>query len=882
MTRAPAEAKLRRYREMRDFTKTAEPSGKAKVASAPQLRFVIQKHAATRLHYDFRLEWAGVFKSWAVTRGPSMDPADKRLAVETEDHPLDYGDFEGTIPKGEYGGGTVMLWDRGYWAPEPGVDPERALKKGELKFVLAGERLNGGWVLVRLRGREFEKRSNWLLIKHRDEYAREGGEDVVAADTSVASGRAMEEIAAGKGRKPAAFMLKTVTAADAVWRSNREPKPAAAPLQTERPAKARKPPAPPAKKRARMPDFIEPQFCKLVDRPPTGAGWGHEVKFDGYRIQLRVESGEARMLTRKGLDWSAKFEATRAAASRLPDCIIDGEVVSLDDSGAPSFHALQDALSSAGSTRDVIFFAFDLLHAQGEDLRSSPLVDRKSRLKALIKGFEPAIRYTEHLTTPGDAVLNAACNIHLEGVVSKLLDAPYVSGRSEGWVKSKCRAGQEVVIGGWTEDEGRLRSLIVGVFEDDRLVPVGRIGTGFSRSVVENLYPKLKAARSQTSPFSGPKSPRKSAGVKWAKPELVAEIEFAGWTGDGNIRQAAFKGLRQDKPAREVRRETAAAPEPVGRKTPVQKALATTVRAANAPPKVLGVALSNPDKPLWPDDGAGRPVTKRELAQYYEAVAHRMLPHIQGRPCSIIRMPDGIEGEKFFQRHVNRTTSNLFTSVAVRGDKQPYLQIDRAEALVAAAQSGALELHPWNCQPGEPEIPGRLVFDIDPAPDVSFDLVIEAAREIRDRLEALGLTAFCKTTGGKGLHVVTPFKRAAELRWPEAKGFAQELCRQMAADNPDRYLIVMSKAQRAGRIFLDYLRNDRLSTAVAPLSPRGRPGAPVSMPVAWAQVRRGLDPMRFMIRSTPGLIARADPWADYCEGERSFAAAARKLLKGRA
>ncbi|RYZ14678.1 MAG: DNA ligase D [Alphaproteobacteria bacterium] len=864
-----SEAKLKTYRSMRDFTRTAEPSGERTVAQASRLRFVIQKHAATRLHYDLRLELDGVFKSWAVTRGPSLDPADKRLAVEVEDHPLDYGDFEGTIPKGEYGGGTVLMWDRGFWAPEPGVDPQRALKKGELKFVMAGERVKGGFVLVRLRRREREKRDNWLLIKHRDQYAREGGGDITDTETSIASGREMDAITAGKGRKPRPFMLRSPEAADAVWRSNRGEKIPAKPGRKAAAARTKAVARTGALRK--MPAFIEPQLCELRDRAPAGAGWGHEVKFDGYRMQIRVEKHKAQVRTRKGLDWTSRFQATAKAARTLPDCIIDGELVALDKAGAPSFAALQAAISSKETT-ELTFFAFDLLCLGKEDLRSLPLSMRKEKLSELIAGLEPAIRYTSHLESAGDAVLKAACQIDLEGVVSKKLDAPYQSGRSETWIKSKCRAGQEVVIGGWTQERGRFRSLLVGVHREGKLTYVGKVGTGFGHEVVERIFPKLKAVAASTSPFEAGDPPRAGAGIRWAEPSLVAEIEFAGWTGDGHVRQGAFKGLREDKSAAAIIRE-----EPkTGKATP-----SPIIRTPGGA-KVLGVGISNADKPLWPEASEKSPVTKMDLVTYYEQVGAWMLEHIKGRPCSIVRMPDGIGGETFFQRHVNRTTSNLFTAVTVSGDKQPYIQIDRIEALIAAGQIAALELHPWNCQPFDPETPGRLVFDLDPAPDVPFERVIEGAKEFRDRLAALGLESFCKTTGGKGLHVVTPFKVSrTDLRWPEAKGFAQEVCRQMAADSPDRYLINMAKKERVGRIFLDYLRNDRTATAVAPLSPRGRPMAPVSMPIAWTQVRKGLDPMRYSIFSVPQILKRARPWEGYCEGERPFHPAARKLLAGR-
>jgi bifunctional non-homologous end joining protein LigD len=874
-----AQTKLATYRQKRDFAKTAEPSGDdARTVSSNRLRYVIQKHAATRLHFDLRLEWDGVFKSWAVTRGPSLDPHDRRLAVEVEDHPLDYGDFEGTIPAGQYGGGSVMLWDRGYWAPEPGFEKvDRALAKGELKFVMEGERLHGGWVLVRLRGDEKSKRNNWLLIKHRDAAVVEGHGDALALeDRSIASDRSMEQIAGGKGRAPSPFMTAKGGKADAVWQSHPNPGSTAAASpkavgRTRRPRAASTAAAP-------MPRFIEPELCKSSATPPPGRQWAHEVKFDGYRMQLRIEGGAAAMLTRKGLDWSDRFPAIVASAARLPDGVIDGEVVALDADGAPDFAALQAAIAER-NTDALIYFAFDLMFAAGEDLRALPLVERKARLLQALHEAPANIRYVDHFVTAGAAVLESACRMHLEGIISKQLEAPYQSGRSDAWVKSKCRQGHEVVIGGWTTTGDAFRSLIVGVHRDGDLVHVGRVGTGFGRAVVDRLRPRLKTLETDRNPFSGKDAPKKSAGVHWVRPELVAEIEYAGFTADGAIRQASFKGLREDKPAAEVEAEVPASPETTTLKEP-KPAPATRRPTVAAPARLLSsrVTLSNPDKPLWPDDGEGKPITKLDLALYFEAVGERLMPHIRGRPCSIIRMPDGISGERFFQRHAARGSSNLFAQVEVFGDHKPYLRLDTLDAVVAAAQIAAVELHPWNCRPFAPETPGRLVFDLDPAPDVAFDQVIAAAKEVKARLEALGLEAFCKTTGGKGLHVVTPV--AAEgIDWPTTKAFARDLCKTMAADAPDRYLINMAKKQREGRIFLDYLRNDRMATAVAPFSPRGRPGAPVSFPLTWTQVKGGLDPAKYNLRSVPSLLPRLTAWKDYDRAERPLAEAIARLGK---
>lgn len=887
-----AKQKLALYRARRDFEKTAEPRGEVAVKAAEYPRFVIQKHAATRLHYDLRLELGGVFKSWALTRGPSLDPHDKRLAVEVEDHPLAYGDFEGTIPRGEYGGGTVMVWDRGFWAHEGRGNANDSLRAGELKFVLAGEKVQGSFVLVRMKhDRDGGPRSNWLLIKHRDGLEKEGDAGALLTfDRSVASGRSMDAIAAGSRPGPKPFMSGHGKAADprAVWQSSRaKDSPGGGSADTATRTAPEKPKSASGKSSrpgsAAMPDFIAPQLCTTVSRPPSGDDWVHEVKLDGYRMQLRIEGGKARLRTRAGLDWTDRFSAIARAAQELPDGIMDGEVVALGADGAPEFSALQVALSE-GRSKDLVFFAFDLLFARGEDLRKELLAERKERLRQLLasttaKGDQ--IRYVGHFAAAGDAVLRSACRMKLEGIVSKRLCAPYLSIRTGTWTKAKCRGGQEVVIGGWNGSRANLRSLIVGVFRGDHLVHAGRVGTGFNARNLPDLLRKLRRLETDGSPFGGQNAPRRQPGSKWVRPELVAEIEFAGWTGAGMVRQGAFKGLREDKAAKEVRAEQPAPAAEVDIVQPKPRKARAKAPGRDGGNVVLGITISNPDKPLWPAEGTSEPVTKLDLARYLERVGPWMMEHVRGRPCSVVRAPDGIGGQRFFQRHAMPGISSLVTLTRVSGDRKRYIQIDRIEALIALAQIASIEYHPWNGVPDQPDRPGRLIFDLDPGPDVDFAATVAAARELNERLQALGLVAFCKTTGGKGLHVVTPLSSGKSSRpgWPEAKRFAQAVCSAMARDKPGLYVLNMSKRLRDRRIFLDYLRNDRMATAVAPLSPRLRPGAPVSMPLNWTQVKAGLDPSRFTLRTAPDHLTRSKPWTDYRAGERPLEDAIRRLVK---
>jgi bifunctional non-homologous end joining protein LigD len=814
--KAPA-APLEKYRARRNFQRTPEPPALVAEA-ATRLSYVVQRHAARRLHYDLRLEWKGVLKSWAVTRGPSLDPADKRLAVEVEDHPVAYGDFEGTIPPPDYGAGIVQLWDRGLWAPLHPDQVENDLAKGELKFVLSGERLKGGFVLIRLKPRKGERQGvhNWLLIKERDSMARPGeGDAVLKAGTSVKSGLTMEQI--GQGKKAAAA----------------------------------------------MPDFIPPQLCTLVSTPPGGAEWVHELKLDGYRMQLRVAGGEAQLRTRTGLDWTGRFPAIAKAAARLPDGILDGEAMVLDGEGQPSFGLLQACLAGEKDL-PIIFVAFDLLHDGDAGLREKPLHQRKAALRQRLPDEgKGTIRYLSDFTAPGGAVLASACQLHMEGIVSKRRDAPYVSGRDGDWVKAKCRGREEFVVGGWSaQGSGHgLGALLLGTHREGRFAYVGRVGTGFNQRTAAELVKRLSALAIATSPFIG-KQPAVTRGVTWAKPELVVEVAYGGWTEEGILRHASFQGIREDKPAGDV------APEPV-------KAAPVTRRRPTTP------GLTHPERVLWPATETTPALTKADLAAHYARFADRILEHVAGRPLSVLRAPEGIEGELFFQRHAMRGQSPLIASVTIEGQARPYMRIDDAAGLAALAQISAVELHPWGSRADQPEVAERLVFDLDPAPDLPFDAVVAGALELRRRLTGLGLTPFPRVTGGKGLHLVVPLKTDGEAAdWEMVKSFARLVCAMMEQDEPTRYTTKIAKRAREGRIFLDYLRNDRLATAIANFSPRARPGAPVACPVSWAMVKPGLDPAGFRLPELAAKPLPRDPWRGFAAAASPITDAMRQLTRG--
>jgi bifunctional non-homologous end joining protein LigD len=825
--------KLETYRAKRDFSRSPEPQG-GKAAGA-RLAYVIQKHDATRLHYDFRLEWEGVLKSWAVTRGPSMDPADKRLAVEVEDHPLDYGSFEGIIPAPGYGAGTVMLWDRGTWAPLDPDNVDRDLQKGELKFVVSGERLKGGFVLVRLRPKpgEKSKRHNWLLIKEKDSVATPGkGDAVLKTEKSVKTGRTMAQIARNAPGKE-----------EEVWHS--------APIEEPKPVKKTATPKASKAKPEPMPDFVAPQLCQLVSTPPEGRNWIHELKLDGYRLQLRVEKGRATLRTRTGLDWTERFPTIAKEAAGLPDGIVDGEAVALDADNQPSFGALQAVLAGERKA-PLLFWGFDLLHDGTRDLCRETQLARKEALKAFLPAKGSAIRYLDHFTQPGEAVLASACRLHMEGIVSKRADAAYTAGRGTAWTKAKCRGRDEFLIGGWSLDKkGKgLGSLLMGALRNGKLAYLGRVGTGFSGAMGESLMKKLAPLKRKTSPFIGAQPARTSDAI-WADPKLVAEIAYGGFTEEGILRHASFQGLREDKPPQEVTPPETPAPPPPA---------ATAKRAKPA------LSLTHPEKVLWPATDDTPAVTKGDLGAYYARFADRILAEVAGRPISVLRAPDGIGKQLFFQRHAMPGQSPLIRAVPVEGQPKPYMRIDDAAGLAALAQVSVVEIHPWGARADRPETPDRLIFDLDPAPELGFDAVVKGGLELRERLKAYGLVAFPRVTGGKGLHLVVPIavpKRGAAPDWSQAKQFARLVCAMMEKDAPKLYTTTMAKKARTGRIFLDYLRNDRLSTAIANWSPRGRPGAPVAHPIAWSEVKPGLDPAGLRVSALLDAPLPKDPWKDF-------------------
>jgi len=835
MARAPD--LLRAYRDKRDFERTAEPQGEAAARGGEGPIFVVQKHDATRLHYDFRLEHDGVLKSWAVTKGPSLDPADKRLAVRTEDHPLAYAEFEGVIPKGEYGGGSVMLWDRGAWTPEG--DPDEGLAAGKLVFTLEGERMKGRWSLVRMRGKAGEKRENWLLIKSRDEVA-DARRNLLRETKSVASGRTMKAIA-DDGRK--------ISKADL---EDRPPK--AAPARGKGKAAGARGKAAPARARGRPPKWREPQLATLVDAAPEGDELLVEMKYDGYRALIAADGGAARIWTRNGKDWTERFPAVARAAAALDlrGALLDGEIVAFDASGRTDFSTLQKAVTSGG---DMACFVFDLLALDGEDLTKRPLRERKARLRKLLEGQEGALLYSEHVEGRAGAVLDRLCAEGHEGVIVKRADRHYRGGRSRDWLKVKCGREQEFVVGGWSPSDkaGRpFSSLLLGVQEGEGLRYAGRVGSGFDAQAFADLAPRLEGLARRTSPFAD--LPRDIArDARFVTPKLVAQASFAEFTADGHVRHAVFRGLREDKPAKEVRRETPARG-------------GETMRD-----EVAGVRLTHPEKLLWKGQG----VSKADLAQHYERAAGRMIPLIAGRPLSLVRCPEGRARSCFYQKHAGKGFPKAMGRVAIAekdGGSEDYMHADDLAALVAGVQMGTLEYHVWGARTDDLERPDRLVIDLDPGPGVDFAEVRAAAREVRGLLADLDLASLAMITGGKGIHVVVPLVRRAG--WEAAGDFAKGLAKAMARAAPERFVSTATKSRREGRIYVDWLRNRRGATAVAPWSTRAREGCPVATPVAWDELDALAGANVVSLDAAAERLQGPDPWAE-AEGWRQSLSAAR-------
>lgn len=818
-------ARLEKYRQKRNFARTPEPSGRQHKRGAEGGLFVVHKHAARRLHYDLRLEHDGVLESWAVPKGPSLEPGEKRLAVHVEDHPLEYGDFEGTIPAHEYGGGTVMLWDRGRWRPTRRTE-------GRIDFELEGERLRGRWTLTRMKNRD-DGRENWLLIKRHD------AEPVPAAeplpeDRSVISGRSMAEIA--DGAPPAA------------------------------PAKRRRKPAGRARRRSAddaepLPTAPRPQLATLADAAPAGDHWLHEIKFDGYRILARLDRGSVQLISRNGKDWTGRFPevAERLQALPVATALLDGEVVATAADGTSSFRALQEALSQR-RTGGLSYQLFDLLHLEGRDLSQTPLLERKAALRQLMDSFDGGreIRYTDHVIGEGPSFFEHACRLGLEGVVSKRVSAPYRAERNRHWLKVKCTHHEELVVGGYTEPGGSrsgFGALLLGAFDPaGALVYAGKVGTGFDQRSLANITRTLKKLETEQCPFAA--CPEKR-GVRWVRPELVAEVEFTEWTRDGVLRHPSFRGLREDRSPEEIRM-------PAPRQTNAPTADANDDRVA-------GVRLSNPDRVLYPEQG----LTKIALARFYEEIAEHILPLLRRRPLALVRCPQGRGGQCFFQKHPGQAMPGDMPRIAIREKegKADYLYVDDLHDLVGLVQAGTLELHVWGSRVEDHEHPDMLVFDLDPGGDVAWSTVIEVARSLRDRLDHLGLESFCRTTGGKGLHVVVPL--TPSLGWDAVKAFTRGVAEAHARDDRTRLTVNMSKSKRGGRIFLDYLRNGRGATAIASYSTRAREGAPVAVPIRWNELNAALVSDRYNVRNLRRRLAalRGDPWAEFEDARRPLTAA---------
>ena len=875
---------LEPYFRKRDFKVTSEPKG-GRASAGGTLSFVIQKHAASHLHYDFRLELDGTLKSWAVPKGPSLDPADKRMAVHVEDHPIDYASFEGTIPAGQYGAGSVIVWDRGTW--EPVADPRAGYRAGKLKFRLHGEKLSGGWTLVRMHGHGNERQEPWLLIKERDDAARPAADySVVEAEpASVVSGRTIE----GKPAK-----AKTTAKAKPVKQ------PAAAASKTAKTTAAGTAPAglPAGAKKATLPESLAPQLATLVAEPPGDAGWIYEIKFDGYRVLARVDGDDVRLFTRRGNDWSSRMpglvDAVRALG--IGSGWLDGEIVVTGGNGAPDFNALQNAFDSA-KTGAIQYYLFDLPYCGGYDLRSVPLVERRAVLARLLEhgALPEQIRFSENFDASPVELLQNACRMRLEGMIGKRADSPYVSKRSPTWIKLKCTHRQEFVVGGWTDPKGSrtgVGSLLLGIHDETgKLRFAGGVGSGFDQKSLAALRKALDARASETAPFF-----EKARDVKghWVKPELVAEVSFGEWTPDGRIRHSVFHGLRDDKSPRSITREqpveVAEVKKAVAKTTPGKAAAAKkkatpaaedrpaavprAAKKASGDAEVEGIRISHPDRVI--DKSTG--ITKLEVVNHYLAVSKLILPHLATRPVSLVRAPAGIDGHLFFQKHAESLKIPGLKQLdpAISPDHKPMVEIDSFAALIGAAQANVIELHTWNATTRDTTRPDRMVFDLDPGEGVTWKQIQEGTELTRALLEELGLVAFLKTSGGKGLHVIVPI--APKEDWDTVKALSKAVVEHMATIIPERFVAKSGPKNRVGKIFVDYLRNGFGATTACAWSARARPGIGVSVPCAWDELGALTGGAHWTIRNLHERIEEhVDPWRSYAKARQALAKAGKTL-----
>jgi bifunctional non-homologous end joining protein LigD len=815
---------LHAYQRKRDFRHSPEPAARSPDEALAGHLYVMHKHAARRLHFDLRMEQDGVLRSWALPKGAPLVHGDKRLAVEVEDHPLAYGTFEGTIPKGEYGGGTVMLWDVGMWQQNGRNDDQ------QIDFVLTGTKLKGAWTLVRMHHWDVHgKQKQWLLIKRSDHPQHELHPD----DLSVASGRSMEEIAAGQE----------------IHAAQRSAPPAARALPGARPAP--------------LPASLPPQLAATAERAPSGKAWLHEIKFDGYRIVAHIEHDKVRLMTRNGLDWTSRLRALAKRLQALPveDALLDGELVALSASGASSFRELQEALSRK-QTAQLTYQVFDLVHMDGHDLSKVPLLERKQALAQLLQaaGYEPGgiVRYSDHVPGQGPEFFEQACSLGLEGVVSKRADAPYRSGRSALWQKVKCaHQNAEFVVGGYTPPAGArsgFGALLLGTLHDGKLEYAGRLGTGFSSRQLEQLHAQLQREEIKRSPFAPTDALPHLRGVHWVKPRLVVAVEYVERTRDGLLRQPTFLGVREDVAPEEIEWSADNLEEAPASAT-------RTVRpASSGAVQISGVELTHPERILYPEQG----VTKLALARYHAAVHEWLLPYLAQRPLVLLRCPEGREG-CFYQKHLPKTQAGSVPRVAIREEDGTvnYVYVRSLADVLALVQHDVLELHAWGCRVDDVEHPDLLVFDLDPAPDVAWAEVLRTARGLRERLQQLGLTPFVRSTGGKGLHLVVPLQPQAD--WHTAKEFTRAVAERHAQDEPRLLTTNMSKSKRRGKIFIDYLRNARGATAVASYSPRARPRAPVAVPLRWDELSPALRADHYTLETLPRRLAalKADPWEGF-------------------